>query len=351
MKRSLGYKKFFVILFIPVLLEVLFIVALDPFFHYHAPGNSIPYLLSDERYQNDGIVKRFDYEAIISGSSETQNFSVTDFERLMGVNTVKTSFAGGSFKEVDSLIRTGLSHNNNIKCVLRSLDLNMLDMDKDYLSYDEYPEYLYDRNWVNDYKYIFNKDVFLQAGYRLVMLATHQQSTSFDEYGSFYKEHSFSKEAVLANYQRMDITGEVQKLTDETKNRVYENISQNILDTAKNNPEVTFYFFFPPYSVLFWEGAIRTGEFDAVFEKIDYTLELILNQNNIKVYGFFDCYDLVTNLDRYMDSLHYDYEAGCMILEKIANEEGILTKDNYHDYLEKVYDFYLNYDYDSMYGG
>lgn len=37
---------------------------IDPFFHYHAPLEGLAYPLTDpyERYQNDGIVRHFDYE-------------------------------------------------------------------------------------------------------------------------------------------------------------------------------------------------------------------------------------------------------------------------------------------------
>ena len=42
---------------------------IDPLFHYHAPLEKYSYPLNDERYQNDGIVKHFEYDAIITGSS------------------------------------------------------------------------------------------------------------------------------------------------------------------------------------------------------------------------------------------------------------------------------------------
>lgn len=38
----------------------------DPFFHYHKPLECLSYPLNNERYQNDGIVKHFDYDAVIT---------------------------------------------------------------------------------------------------------------------------------------------------------------------------------------------------------------------------------------------------------------------------------------------
>lgn len=52
-------------------------IYVDPLFHYHAPLGSLQYPLYDERYMNDGIVRHFDYDAIITGSSMTENFKTS----------------------------------------------------------------------------------------------------------------------------------------------------------------------------------------------------------------------------------------------------------------------------------
>ena len=47
----------------------------DPFFHYHKPDTSrYYYTLDNQRSQNDGIIRHFDYDAMIIGSSMTENF-------------------------------------------------------------------------------------------------------------------------------------------------------------------------------------------------------------------------------------------------------------------------------------
>ena len=76
------------------------IAIIDPFFHYHAPLAIMEYPLRNERYQNDGIVKHFQYDAIITGSSMTQNFKTSEFDELFGVTSIKVPFSGGSYKEL-----------------------------------------------------------------------------------------------------------------------------------------------------------------------------------------------------------------------------------------------------------
>ena len=44
------------------------VVYVDPFMHYHKPLKDVFYYnLNNERSQNDGITKHFDYDALITG--------------------------------------------------------------------------------------------------------------------------------------------------------------------------------------------------------------------------------------------------------------------------------------------
>ena len=56
----------------------------DPFFHYRAPREGIAYDMQSERYLNDGILKHFDYDAILLGSSVTMNFQTSQCDALFG---------------------------------------------------------------------------------------------------------------------------------------------------------------------------------------------------------------------------------------------------------------------------
>ena len=77
-----------------------FVYVIDPYFHYHKPFFSY-FKLDNQRYQNDGIAKNFDYDAIITGTSMTENFKTSEFDELFNVKSVKMSFSGGSFKEIN----------------------------------------------------------------------------------------------------------------------------------------------------------------------------------------------------------------------------------------------------------
>lgn len=348
-KKS-GNIKFFILVFAPLILVAVFIVIIDPFFHYHAPLKGLPYILEEERYQNDGIAKHFDYEILITGSSLTQNFLASDAERLWGEKAVKTSFAGGSFKEVDGLVKTAAASNGDLKLVIRGLDITRLNEKKDNYDYEDIPTFLYDKNPLNDFKYLFNQDVMETAASDIKRLVKKETPTSFDDYSNWNSMKAFGKEAVLATFERVP-EGEYEALVfdDAAMENLRANITQNVIETAVNNPDVDFYLFFPPVSVCYWDAAIRTGSYDYTLDTLRAAAEILLDHENIKLFGFDDCIDITGNLDNYMDTLHYSQEINTFILESMASDEHRLTKDNLEEYIKKVDNNYRSYDYDSIF--
>ena len=139
----------------------------DPYFHYHKPQEFVKYKLDEERYQNNGIVKHFEYDAIITGSSMTQCFRPSQLNELFGVDSVKVPYSGGSYKEVNDNLEIAIRYNPDICMVVRGLDANQFFDDKDKINYDNCPTYLYDDMVWNDASYLFNKEVFLCRLYKI----------------------------------------------------------------------------------------------------------------------------------------------------------------------------------------
>ena len=79
------------------------------------------------------------------------------------------------------------------------------------------------------------------------------------------------------------------------------------------------------------------------------TSELLLECDNIELYSFFDKTDIICDLDYYRDGLHYVTDVNEMIMNWIYRGEGRITKENYLDVIAWERQFYMNYDYDSIY--
>lgn len=111
-------------------------VIVDPHFHYHAPLKHLAYPLNNQRYQNDGIMRHFTYDALITGTSMTENFKTSEFDALFGVSSIKVPFSGAYYKEINENLEHAIARNHNIKIILRCLDSSLYFMDKDAMRYD-----------------------------------------------------------------------------------------------------------------------------------------------------------------------------------------------------------------------
>lgn len=214
---------FFVILATFILLAGMLVVIVDPYFHYHAPLSFLEYSIDIERYMNNGIVKNFEYDAIITGTSHNENFKASEFDNLFNCNSVKVPLSGGEYKEIAEQLTIALNHNNNVKYILYGITYEDLLDDKDTVRYENLPTYLYDENIFNDYKYIFSGQAFKKIFTNIKLTINHGTTTNFDEYATWYHEYKFSKATVLASYERETNKIVSTELNEEEKEIVNRN--------------------------------------------------------------------------------------------------------------------------------
>ncbi len=338
-----------ILLFLPSVLISLLVFIFDPFFHYHKPLPKYPYVLENERYQNDGIAKHFDYELLITGSSTSQVLLPSHASSLWGRNAIRTSFAGGSLKETGELVDTAITSNNNLKVVIRGLDLGRIVQDKDTLDYDDIPFYLYDKNPFNDYKYLYNKDVMLNIAGSLVKQIRRQSPDSFDDYENWNDTKTFGKDAILSGFERIDIIENKQIYTETDRAKTNDNLYENILKTASKNPDIDFIIFIPPVNVLYWDAALRSGSFEYTLDALDESFSRLLEAENIEIYAFDDCTEITCDFNNYIDTLHFSEEIGTYILDSIYSGKHRITKANKDEYLNRLHDIYTTYNYDSIF--
>ncbi len=209
----------------------------DPFFHYHAPLSGLYYTLSDQRFQNDGITKHFSYDAVITGTSMTENFKASEFDELFGTQSIKVPYPGATYREISDNLDTALS-THDVKLVLRCLDYTQLVRSADDMRTDmgEYPDYLYDSNPFNDVQYLFNRDAMFE--YTIPTLLRFLKGdaggvTSFDDYG-WTGDDAYGREKVLPHLTSYRGMAEQESLTDRERQLVTENITENVLNRRGN---------------------------------------------------------------------------------------------------------------------
>lgn len=333
----------------------ILVIKIDPYFHYHKPDLSkYYYSLDNQRSQNNGVIKNFDYDALITGSSMTENFKTSEMDHIFDVKSIKVPFSGGTYKEINDNLVFALENNPKLKTIVRSLDYSKIFDDKDLMRTDlgEYPTYLYDSNPVNDVRYLFNKDIVFGRIYPMISNKSETNFkpgiTSFDDYASWQKNYTFGKNSVIPNGIETIEKSKPVHLTNEEKQTINENITQNVTSLAAKYPYVNFYYFFPPYSAVFWNDLNNDGTIYKQIEAESYAIELILKYPNIHLYSFNMLTDITTDLNNYKDSTHYGQWINSLMLRYMKNNKCLLTKENYRSYLDEELKFYTSFDYSSL---
>ena len=334
------------------------VIMLDPFFHYHKPLKSFYYTLDSliQVYLNDGIVKQFDYDAIITGTSMTENFRTTEVDEIFSVNSIKVPFSGGCFKEINDNLERALNYNPNIEVIIRGLDGEKFFDNKDTMRFPakNYPSYLYNEVIFDDVKYIFNRDVIFNRCWSMIEAKLEGQEggiTSFDNYSRWMDmfKYRFTKEDVLGERKGYQQSQKILELTEEDRENIQGNIFENVIRTAEEHPATDFYYFIPPYSIAWWGELKENGNILRQLEAEKMVIKMILECDNIKLFSFNNCYEITTNLNNYKDLTHYSEEISSFILNCMMNGNFQLTKENYMQYLQKEKEFYYNFDYNGLF--
>ena len=342
-------KKWFKNCIIAIVSAIVLIFALvllvDPFFHYHKP--IFKYKLIEPRYINDGISRHFDFDAVITGTSMSQNFKPSQMDVLFGTNSVKMSYEGAGYEELSACLERTLKRNPQVKTVLWTVDHNGLLRTPDWSQYSDYPTYLYDDNPLNDAPYVYNKYILYHALVPDVFMTLKgQDSMSMDEYAS-WDEPTGINCVYGGKYDDDDILPMEMELSEAEAAQVAQTFDENILSVVQAHPDTTFYIFITPYSMYNWYRLWATGQTYKYIEAQRIATERMLECPNVKLYTFFEHHEVIENLDNYRDEAHYAPWINEQIMNWIYEGEGLVTKENYEERIKTQADYYLNFDYDA----
>lgn len=358
---------FFILVFAGAAFVMTGVYLIDPFFHYRAPRASLFYPIRLERYQNDGIIKHFTYNAMITGTSLTENFMATEMDAQFQVQTIKVPFNGGSYKEINDAVELALRSRPEVRYVVRVLDANRFLQEPDYMQEQAsgYPWYLYNNNPLDDVQYLLNKEVVFHQCMPILDMRKAGVAgghTPFNEYANWMANYTFGKDAVIEEGTTFHAPKEIRELEEEERALCEANIEQNVTRAAAEHPETTFFYVISPYSIVWWGKVWENGDLERQILTEEITVRKMLEHENIRVFSYNTDPDIIANLDNYKDMLHYSAGVNSLMLRDMAGayfaagEEGAgdagqslpyheITKENVDEYFRAERDFLENYDY------
>lgn len=332
--------------FICLLLAAAAVAAVDPFFQYHAPLENFPYLVDNQLAQNPGMAKHMEYDSVILGSSMTVNFNTRWFEELMGLHAVKLSYSGAYPRDQANIMDIIFDSGHEVKSVFLGVDVTTYTGGVDETKYP-IPAYLYDDNYLNDVQYLLNKDVLLN--YVLRPLADPDKTDLATVYQSWWTDEYYNIQWVMHNYEPP------AAVAQETPADAYiagtdQNLQVNLCPYIEQNPDTTFYIFFPPYSILYWNDVKQENHMEATMREYAYIAQTLLAYDNVRVFYFPNQEEIVTDLNNYADYTHYHRDINRYMTECFARGNCEVTcAEEMAQALDETRDMIERFDFEALF--
>ena len=348
MKEKKQSKRYIIIFGIVALLGLTGIAGLtfiiDPFFQYHKLCDERE--VYDERYQNPGLAKNAYYDAVIVGSSMSENFNCEWFDEAYDINALKLTFSGGSAQDwVNAVILA--EENQNVRYVFGNIDISVLGQEYGKVRY-ELPQYLYDNNFLNDVYYLLNKEILFSHTMKLIEYKGNGNLKNAYAWYDNQKE-SFGHKNVLS---LVDYKGDCNNI-EQKKIMIDENTRktvEQIKETIQKYPDTKFKIFYSPYSIMDYYCYAVAGNINTVLEVYEYSMNELLECENCELYfPTYNNIEMITDLDSYKDLNHYDIDIQYTIFEEMRDGVNRVTKENYREIIQWFRNEIINYDYDELY--
>lgn len=318
----------------------LSVILIDPFGYYHKPWFGLKLVSFGQEYQNPGYARNYDYETVLLGTSMTEGMRASETDEIFETKTIKIC-ESGAFSSDMALMLELACDDKDTKNVIMGLDANILRRPSDkYRS--QIPLYLYNNNVFDDVEYVFNKEVIFGKCWQFLNANKNGNTINIDDL-YIRANTDYSKEATLESYARAAVIGD--GLTWDMAGKNIANIEPYI----QNNPDITFYIYMPPYSILFWDRYMLGDVVEEELEMHKQVVETFIKYDNVKFYYFMNDYETITNLDNYKDSGHYSPAVCSELLQKMQKGEYLVSKSNYIQVFEELEKYLKEYDYDAIF--
>ncbi len=307
--------------------------AIDPYQLYHKSFWMEDKFIANTRYQNAGLINRLLIEdscceAVIMGSSFSQNFLGKDISSAMGWNGTLNLAMDGSIPSEQLLVLEKALQSKRVKHVLwevynaysnpKFLPFNQQEVLKKN-PWKYFPSYLYDKKIQNDVKYLFSVSVISQLFVQMF------NGKPAERVYYWYDEvtHRFNQaDSLKRKHNDLHL-----KTYEPYKDSDFATLDKTITKTIAENPDVNFLIFIPPFSSHYY-GFISQPQYQRQMDMRAHLIEKLAPYKNAQLYSFDQWVDIVEDLNKYSDLLHFNAETNSKMAQAMAKGQGKLTAKN-----------------------
>ena len=348
----LGFMSAFTLAFISIVGFFALLWLYDPLQIYHKPYFRETTSMLDTRIQIKGIVKNYDFDSFIWGTSIMENTLEKEANQKLGGKWINISNGSFALNERAVILRYIFKHSKP-KHFIFSLDITHLVVC--HTNGTANFAFLYDDSEINDLKIYLNKKIISCAlkfstseecvGKKVLtnliswtwgIDPDYKWKIRFGGIKQWLKyPYEFGTNAGgdldIRDTARMAAAIKYNPKSFEGSIRAHQKyVDENLLTFARQNPSVKFSIVIPTYSRLYY----RLN--DEVFPKARVILKWLINEvanlENVKIYGFDDL-TYADKISNYKDLTHYNVDMNSMQLDAIASGTHILTPQNIDEYL------------------
>ncbi|MBR4038801.1 MAG: hypothetical protein IKJ11_01730 [Clostridia bacterium] len=291
------------------------VIAIDPFQVYRLATHYMPPIDNTTQvYANAGIVRNYDYDSIVVGTSVTENFRPSQMDALLGGRFIKLCSSAGTAYNHALLLNLAFD-THEIRRVIYGLDVYSFIAELTETGC-EVPFYLYDHNPFNDAQYWLNRSVLGSFLPRCLHTWGQRQDDSIRD--SMYSWKGSDNYGLSALYNAHFSPAAPMRPADADVAKALANLNAHVLPLITAHPETQFDFFFPPYSAAEWSTMQAKGTLESMLTLRGVCYDVLSQYDNVTVYDFSTREDWVLNLDNYKDTLHYGAWINDAIVEEIA---------------------------------
>lgn len=323
-------------------------IVIDPLFQYHKPWFGMEPVITNERYQNAGVIKHFDFDNAILGTSLSENFRVSEVNNIFGGSSAKLTMYGSSIYNMTYQMELMKNRKEKPKVVMCDMSPLLFEASSDTLR-NPLPTFLYNNTPLDDADYWWNFSILNDFTFQEVMLNINHSVPDYDTVFVSEESQNGGKEIALSRYVRPAVSTESDDakayLILERKNLALFTQYFDIMHGTE------FVFFMAPFSMLYWDEQTRLNSISTIQTAYSEACQILTSYDNVKLYMWTDeaMLSVMSDLDNYVDMYHYSAQVSAELLRRIKADQGLVTKENYQAQVDRLFQYVETYDYESLF--
>lgn len=305
------------------LLAALFTFVVDPYVYYHRPW--VKPLYTKSYAMVPGLLRHEAYDTVLFGSSISQNFLLSDLDKLYNGTSIKATSPGLPAEALGQYITLALQK-DSFRHAIVAIDLMAFAKDpktSPRLQYD----YLYQGS-LFPVKYLLSNDS-LTASFKLLrgnfkQLFSEETVEDMDRdfmFGWHKKSSKARLEAGIREAKRLELS------PPAVPSQAEEYMETHLFAHIKNNPEITFDLFLPPYHIYFWCTLQSVEKAEGYLKLREYFVARAQDFPNVKLHDFQAEEKIVCNMEIFRDGAHYNKETNALMAQEMKKGSYLIDRE------------------------